>query len=270
MKKALLTLALAALSCTFVANAQEQAKKTDGIGLAFEIQTVPNLTGANWFQMDAIRARYTLGNGDNVRLNLGFDRNFDNGKGISAVPVREDYATDDAFNTAMEYYEHNLNDFDKNTWGHFTVGLGYEHFFVKDGLLRPYAGCEFNLRWNFAKGHSFNEYDVVSGTDVTWYTTDIVTRGRAFDPTTATPYNKSFVWGLGVFTGVDFYLYKGLYIGAELNLGVNFEYMGDVVRTTTNDNPLLTAERVDEFTNNGAGSTLGYTVLPMLRLGWEF
>ena len=101
MKKALLTLALAALSCTFVANAQEQAKKTDGIGLAFEIQAVPNLTGANWFQMDAIRARYTLGNGDNVRLNLGFDRNFDNGKGISAVPVREDYATDDAFNTAM-------------------------------------------------------------------------------------------------------------------------------------------------------------------------
>lgn len=272
MKKVLLTLSLAAFCFSFGANAQEKSKKTDGIGLAVEIQAVPNLTGANWFQMDAMRARYTLGNGDNVRLNLGFNRNYDNGKVALAIPVREDYLTVVDYNLAQEAYEHNLKDFDKNVWGYFTIGFGYEHFFVKEGRLRPYAGCELNLTWNFANSHSFDEYGVLSttGTDVTWYTTDIVTSGRATDPVTLNQYRKSFTWGLGAFTGADFYLYKGLYIGAELNLGINFNYEGKVVRTTTNDNPALTAERVDELTNNAAGSTLNYSVIPMIRLGWEF
>ena len=270
MKKALLTLVLATISFSFAANAQEETKKTDGIGLAVELQVVPNMNGANWFRMDGIRARYTLGNGDNVRLNLGFNRRYDNGKAMSAVPVMDDYPTVADYNLAQEYYEHNLNDFNKNTWGNFTIGLGYEHFFVKEGRLRPYTGCGFNLTWNFAKSHSFDEYDVVDGTNIIWYTTDIVTSGRATNPSTGAVYNKSFAWGLNVFTGADFYIYKGLYIGAELNLGASFTYNGKIVRTTTNDNPALTAERIDEFTNNAASSTLNYSVIPMLRFGWEF
>ncbi|MCR5588287.1 MAG: hypothetical protein K6F72_01595 [Bacteroidales bacterium] len=269
MKKVLLTLALAAFA--FAANAQEATKVDDGIGVAVEVQVMPNLNGGNWFQMPAIRGRYTLSNGDNVRLTLGFNRHYDNGKVALAIPVREDYATDAAYNAAQATYEHDLNDYAKATWGNFSLGLGYEHFFVKEGRLRPYAGCDLNLTWNFARTHTFNEYGVwTSATDVNWYTTDIVTKGTAVDPVTAIGYDKSFVWGLGAFTGVDFYLYKGLYIGAELNLGVNFEYKGNIVTTTKHTNPALTAERVDEIVRNDAGSNITYAVVPMLRLGWEF
>lgn len=264
MKKVLLTLALAAFA--FAANAQEATKVDDGIGVAVEVQVVPNFNGGNWFQMPEIRGRYTLGNGDNVRLTLGFNRHYDNGKVALAIPVREDYATDALYDAAQANYEHALNNYNKTTWGNFSLGLGYEHFFVKEGRLRPYVGGALNLTWNFARTHTFTEYKSATSDD--WYNTDVVIKGKAIDPS-ATLHEKSFVWGLGAFTGVDFYLYKGLYIGAELNLGVNFQYDGNIVTTTKDSNPNVD-DRVDEQVRKNAGSTISYAVIPMLRLGWEF
>ena len=67
-------------------------------------------------------------------------------------------------------------------------------------------------------------------------------------------------------TGIDFYIYKGLYLGAEINLGFT-----DVLATKTTYKTCVggkeseTKSKVGGHDFNG-----GFDVSPRLRLGWTF
>jgi len=84
--------------------------------------------------------------------------------------------------------------------------------------------------------------------------------------------------GVGLFTGFDFYIYKGLYMGAELGFSYRHSIMlkgtakGKTTTTTVSetstafDESLVDETRKDKIT----GGNLGFKCNPMIRLGWKF
>ncbi len=72
--------------------------------------------------------------------------------------------------------------------------------------------------------------------------------------------SRSF--GLQAFTGVDYSLYKNLYIGAELGLSFNTSWQPEIEMTTGND-----VLKDKDYTSS---SSLGFFIVPAFRLGWRF
>ena len=72
-----------------------------------------------------------------------------------------------------------------------------------------------------------------------------------------------FGFGVGVFTGIDFYLTENLYLGAELGLGYQ------TTKTTPNKSSTNGSTTV-ESSNYTSTSSFGFNCEPSIRLGWTF
>lgn len=120
----------------------------------------------------------------------------------------------------------------------FQFGLGYEKHFKAYDRVDLFAGGQawFGTETNKYDGHKQNNDKGRNGTK----------------------------FGVGAFTGINFYVYKKLYVGAEI--GLNYEH------TQANK-----VEYYDEESGKWAKAdpktswnTIGFKVRPALRLGWTF
>jgi len=91
--------------------------------------------------------------------------------------------------------------------------------------------------------------------------------------------NAPLTFGINAIFGMDFYIYKGLYMGAELGLGYAFEtylkgsYKETVTTVTTpyNGLPVKETDSKDEkFEDKMTSGNFGFRYNPMIRLGWRF
>lgn len=124
----------------------------------------------------------------------------------------------------------------------FGIALGYERHFSVNDRLDLYAGAEA----------SWKTY----GT----YKEDVATDGSIVElSNTDGGYNKI---GVGVFTGINFYVYKKLFVGAEL--GLSFAH------TSYKDSETKYADRTVTIENNKSNNSLGFYAEPALTLGWTF
>ena len=73
--------------------------------------------------------------------------------------------------------------------------------------------------------------------------------------------------GLGVFTGVDYYMTKNLYLGVELGLSYISTTNKKIVRKDTPATGSSTETITKDHRNN---SSLGFDCTPAFRLGWTF
>jgi len=78
---------------------------------------------------------------------------------------------------------------------------------------------------------------------------------------------------------MDFYIYKGLYMGAELGLGYAFEtylkgsYKETTTTITTPYNGMSvkkTDSKEEKFEDKMTSGNFGFRYNPMIRLGWRF
>ncbi|MEG0464313.1 MAG: hypothetical protein RR592_10620, partial [Bacteroides sp.] len=71
-----------------------------------------------------------------------------------------------------------------------------------------------------------------------------------------------------LFTGLDFYVYKGLYLGTELGLGLSNQKLSKMKCRVTfiDENDVNDFETNDDVHN----LNLGFYIEPVLRLGWTF
>lgn len=229
MKKSLILVAFATLLAGS-AFAQEGPSKGD---FGTEISFNPFDQNGNTFKLDALKLRYFLTDKDAVRLSLGF--------GVSKETNKQD-TEEDAFSN--------------KTQGDFSLDLGYERHFKVANRLDLYAGGEIGFLTHFASGKSedVTSEDVVVTTEYKNYTG---TNGeRAYSAFEAS-----------IFTGLDFYVYKGLYVGVELGLKLE-------------SGKTLRAERKISYGNKSADTikindsvtttTCEFGVTPTVRLGWTF
>lgn len=293
MKKLLVLLAVCAGVTT--ATAQELPKKGS---IVTEIGFTPFESSGKTFKLNdaMLKFRYFVTDKDVVRLKLGV--------GI------DNNTTDNATFTHpqdLSGYEVQVEDNSTKTTNKksdIQIMLGYERHFAPTGRFDVYAGAEIGFEWKNRSGsEEKNELTTVYSNSKLDHTEQIVTNT---DYTDMTPDGKDFsshAFKGGVFAGLDFYIYKGLYIGTELGIsftsgknpngyhsynkstvktnssGVvtyaeNESYSGDTGLTTTNttrkNNTSTTITAKQASIKEGSATKLELYVEPAIRLGWKF
>lgn len=292
MKKLLVLLAVCAGVTT--ATAQELPKKGS---IVTEIGFTPFKSSGETFKLNdaMLKFRYFVTDKDVVRLKLGV--------GI------DNNTTDNAtFTHPQDLSGYNVEVVDNSTKttnkkSDIQIMLGYERHFAPTGRFDVYAGAEIGFEWNNRSG-SLEENGLTTGYSNSKldYT---VQSARNTDYTDMTPDGElsSHAFKGGVFAGLDFYIYKGLYIGTELGIsftsgkspngyysynessvttnssGVvtyaqNKSYSGDTGLTTTNttinNNTTTTISAQQASTTERSATKLKLYVEPAIRLGWKF
>lgn len=148
----------------------------------------------------------------------------------------------------------------KSNTGSFSIAPGFEYHFASFKRGSVYAGAEIGFGLQTASYKLTNDDN-----DAT-----TIIKGASYDITdgSITGNRASTSFGAGLFTGVDFYVFKNLYVGAELGLRFTTTTEGKVtVKTTDNVGDTVLDETIDDF---GRSSSFGFFCEPSFRLGWTF
>ncbi len=282
------------LGMVSVANAQYTPKKGD---VAVEVGFTPFESSGETFKLNEgmLKMRYFLSDKDAIRvkLNLGIDNSSSTTSKV-VDPADKSYAYDIESTST----ESNANHTD------FSFALGYERHLQNTGRFDVYVGGELGYGLSNYSGEYL--YDNV--------TTSYDAAGKLQSTATynsETIYNNydggsnhsSHYFTASIFTGVDYYIYKGLYVGAEL--GINFksgkspnyyeeensvyvsrnatgqetyrsvktysEETGVTIETTTSNGTTTTNETHAGTKDNETTTTkLKFYIEPAIRLGWTF
>lgn len=137
-----------------------------------------------------------------------------------------------------------MDGYEKKYLGVFTIGLGYKRYFYNYKRINLYFGVKGAFVHQFAGNKTYENYE-----NWEW---DNAGTGNGFG-----------AWAL---TGIDFSIYKGLYLGAEINLGFKDVIYTDITyKTNQNGTESSTKQRMGGHAFEG-----GFSVSPMFRLGWRF
>lgn len=136
-----------------------------------------------------------------------------------------------------------------NSWNsNFRTKVGFEYHFGETNRLSPYVGIDGIIGFGNMRmeGTNYN-----SGSYALGYNTNSE--------------NKTFTYGTNILAGIDFYIAKNLYLGAEFGYGL--EWMIDKEGTNSiNDNGTETTWT----TPKEVSRQFGFGALGGLRLGWRF
>ena len=149
--------------------------------------------------------------------------------------------TKEGDNDVKENYDEDY--FEKSYIGQFKIGVGYQYHFYNYKRISLYFGIKAYYIHQFAG----NKVQYASER-WTWN-------------------NKGTGNGFGAYinTGIDFYVYKGLYLGAEINAGFdNVLFCG--YKEKINNNNIETVH----YKQGGHQLEGGFKTSPLIRLGWKF
>lgn len=231
MKKTAL-IVVAALAM-LASNVSAQYLPTKG-SFGTEVQFNPFDQDGHTFKLDGVKFRYFLSDHDALRLKVGF--------GLST----DKYKADDS-----------KDDFVKTNTGDFSVGLGYERHFNVAKRLDVYVGGQVGVYKHFASA----KMELTDDNIVTYkYEFKNYIPGTGVNEVIDRSY---FGVAASIFTGLDFYVYKGLYIGTEFGLYIQSQKTceGEMKSSDVGTVKLEDSERV---------STYKFDIEPTLRLGWTF
>lgn len=230
MKKVLFA-AIALVASVTPAMAEESFAPEAG-DFSLELQFNPFSNNFDTFKLERLQGTYMLSDKDGLRFGLGL--------GIHSGK-----------NTSNE----DNDSFTSSKYGDFSINLGYERHFYNYKRVDLYAGAEINFKHRWA-GSKQEKYD----SDNNWYETDetinYISNGA----------KAGNDFGFNIFTGINFSVYKGLYVGAELGLGLDFQ------NDSWGKNKVTTKDDVTESKgfNKSKGFDLEFKANPALRLGWTF
>lgn len=181
------------------------------------------------------------------------------------------------------------------------IGAGYEYHFANSGRLDFYAGAEAGYLGRFYSATKETQTDKTSvsttGTAKTTVTSTYDNFEYKKSNADRNKFNENGFYGT-IFTGVDFFVYRKLYIGAELGVTFNMakkangtytENKGEVITTdgkqTANwsdsyasdtgvtlhlDNIAKTYSRTAGNVDENTGNTMKVYFEPTIRIGWMF
>ncbi len=232
MKKLILSAALLAVATMPIAAQDFSFSEGD---ITTEVQVNPFGNDYDMFKISGLQGRYFFNDDTAIRLGLGLEVN------TNKTTPSED----------------NKDVWSKGSTGMFSINLGLEKHFANYGRLDLYYGGELAFAHSWAKKI---EQKVVN------------------DKKQETTYQNEFEgqraetrFGINVFTGIDFFVYKGLYVGTEL--GLEFAYSIKPATYTKggyDDHNNWSESKESDKVNKANGFNLGTFIKPALRLGWKF
>ena len=291
MKKLLFLTTLVLTSLTTFAQGNND-KLPDGI-MSLEWRYNPFDYEGKPVNMAQFYGRLFLNNKSVVRLGVGvgFDRDKQEGSwNKNTSSVNANYYDIEHMDSIKESNELTLK-----------LSVGYEYHVANTGRLDFYAGAEGGFLGKFCSGSYAKS---VNNTNVTVLLGNKNTVNNAdytnIDYTKMTPDNKVNEMGLfaTVFTGVDFFVYKGLYLGAELGITFNTgkkkngnytqetikqtvvgadvtkhitsKYSTETGNTITTDHVNNTTTTTPSYAREHTGTYTKVYFEPVIRLGWMF
>lgn len=249
MKKiSIMLFALAAMT-TFGTKAQDiqLPQKND---LSLEVQFNPFDQDGETFKLDGLKLRYFITGKDAVRVKLGF--------GVSHFDL----------NTDTQYEEDALKV--KNNTADLLLDLGYERHFNVHKRISLYAGGSLGFTRHFAgtRISFFQSYEDEFEGEITNGAISEMSGDEPIENLLNAVTDRAF-WGFNtaVFTGIDFYVYKGLYIGTELGIGLQTQTTSQMKYSGKLNGEKIYDERTADRTT---AVSFKHYIEPTLRLGWTF
>lgn len=244
MKKVIIAAALMAVAMPAMAEENFAPEAGD---LSLELQFNPFSDNFETFKMERLQGTYMFSDKDGLRFGLGLDLHSNT---VTPSELNEDANT-------------------KNKFGSFSINLGYERHFYNYKRVDLYAGLEVVYTHRWAKQTLNQEefsgaYDN-NGDPINWIkTTEKYNYATDKDGATFRGGND---FRFNLFTGINFSVYKGLYVGAELGLGLGFEHDSwQYDKITVPGQPEVKTDKG----NKGNSFDLEFYATPALRLGWTF
>jgi len=245
--------------------------------------------------MAQLNGRLFLNDKSAVRAGIGFGLN--NDKDETAVNK------DSRASSASNYDIENTNTTTKNQEMSLKLAIGYEYHFASTGCLDFYAGAEAGYLGRFysaTKNVNSMTTNVTTAGNTVIKTQSVGTEDYEYTKSNAdrTKFNEDNFFGT-VFTGIDFYVYKKLYVGAELGLTfsmgkkANGSYTSEITKRTVvganetaNWTQSYSSENgatvyIDHLNSNNNKTTCDYVtdhsgsltkiyIEPAIRIGWMF
>ena len=293
MKKIFLLAAVVVSNITAMAQSGDNDYLPDGI-VAVEWKFNPFDYESKPKNMAQLTARMFLDTKNAVRFTVGVGYSRDKDEDIKTKDSRQI----DSKNYDLEEY----NTTSTNNETTLKLGLGYEYHFASAGRLDLYAGAEAGYLGRFYSAKketngSATNVQTTGSTTTTTNSTDFDNLEYKKSNADRTKFNENGLYAT-LFTGIDFYVYKKLYIGAELGVtfntakkinGTYTEQKGKVI--TTNgiqsanwnesyssetgirlyvDNLSKTYSRTADLVSETKGNTLKVYIEPAIRIGWMF
>ena len=228
--------------------------------------------------LSGLRLRFALSEKIALRLTLGLD--------MGHSRIKDPFVDDTTYNDS--YYEgmtiRNGSIINNSRYTQFLIAPGFEYHFGNWERMSVYVGGEvfFGMRTTLGK---LTE-DVKSD----YYTPDYWEEGNPYRfrdsmhlessltekncrPDRYGDYEQTgkMFFGLNAVIGMDFYVYKGLYLGAELGLGYQADiYLKGTVKGETFVNG-VSVDNVDiKLKTERYDGNLAFKCNPMIRIGWKF
>lgn len=272
MKKLLFTSALAL--CAISGSAQDEDYELPSGLLAIELQANPFSNDFKTFKMSELKARLFIDNRSVVRLAVGLG--FDSDKSESNSNANNQQQNEN------NYTIYNSNTSEKMNATALKLALGYEYHFANTGRLDFYGGAEAGYEAKFYSGSKVTN----STTSITGYggyffsenysyynpytngvsyptgVTGITTTSSSTDYKKRTPdgnRQNEHSFFANLFTGVDFYVYKGLYIGTELGVSFKMGKASNGSYTTTDRSQTVVGANTTSDWVRGYSSQTGQT-----------
>lgn len=135
---------------------------------------------------------------------------------------------------------------EKATKGKWGINVGYENHFKSYDRVDLYAGLQVGVNSGWEKAKEY-VYDSNNNKSIVSYKKP-----------------NSTEISVAAFTGINFYVYKKLYVGSEIQFGY--------AHTSYGKGEYIDADgKVAKSTESAPGDNkIGFKVLPQLRLGWTF
>lgn len=269
MKKAILFIAVLLLPFSLLAQqSQEFGPKKGDVSLEVLFNPLPIKDGSQYFQLNEykLKTRYFFNEHSALRVTVGFNMDVKNTGIQLEVPNEDDYSTIESYERAMRAFNLRKNDKSLSTVTLFSVALGYEHHWMVAKRLDIFAGGDFGMGCT-----AYNAYRVQNVAITSDYKESYVDKtrinGSDFDNS-----KSKFNVLLGAVSGIDFYVYKGLYLGAELGLYLkSSSLLGHKTIITTTNPQASTTRTVDKYRMfHGGNMNISFNATPLLRLGWLF
>lgn len=273
MKKSFLMLLAAFAVSVSTAFAQDQCRETCKFfgptkgKVSTELSFNPFHQSKDVFQLDALRLRFFMTNKSALRFDIGFGVENETG---------EDYNKDQK--TSRER---------KKKHGNFKMNLGYEGHFLQKGRVDLYAGLSLGIeKHNYSYHQEFYngiaKQTIETDCEGIWPTDDYLNNnnfsregfgeeaeegqddGPSYPNISVNKDNRSkFMFNVNFFTGIDFYVYKGLFIGAEFGMQLSTEKPGEYKLKQSDCETLKSTEESKTF-------RLEWKATPSFRIGWTF
>lgn len=268
MKKLLFVLIMVVMVSGTVSAQQKPVKGSFGT----EIQFNPFDQDGKTFQLDGLKFRYFISDRDAIRLKFGITSN--NGKFTDSDSEEE--------NEIKSSYKDEY----KYTTGDFKLDLGYERHFDLAKRLNIYVGGSVGFQTHFASTKIDSYSEEIDGSNSTSTKFNGKIKKGAILPSAITgdlnpenllaKVNDNATSGarFAIFTGLDLYVYKGLYIGTEFGLSLATEstrkakYTGEAIVKSQNQS--TTTEYEGKMTKKFRQTDIKTYIEPVLRLGWTF